>query len=603
MKKLIIVKKDLIDRFLKEKIELKEDKLMYKGIPAIITPMPNSFLPLNRCGRGSKLMDLPIMQDHICKAASTFFELQATSSTVYNEQNYCISLPSLNSNNFYDSNSFKEREVNTNCLSINYNYLFNSINQSNNIHCNYFINDVENTSNNKTCITPIKYGVSEEYSPINWEVNRTNSPLFQSEKYIIKVPSKVEYTLKRYVSKRQLKEIHPNIDVAIELCMLFISQLTSTYYSWEDGSNPDGWKPLKAAYLRALLSYKHDTYKRIRELLENPTNAGAVIECDYENEKGQKCYYYRICSNYMGKGIKEYILKTDLVKRLKIKYHQKRLKDCEENIICKNLIQLYYKIIIPTVDEIKLNAKQLIKSGYKSKKGKLLTMQNKHSKDYFSNASDRIFVEDGIEVFNYLTRGGFLLPTPSSEHAGYRITDSFTLMPSFIRGMIKIDGKPIVEVDFSCLHPNIAMTLYGGDHSYLTHKGIAEKLAIPDIQVKIEHLSFFNKHLEQMKDSPLYSYYKETEPQMLNNLIKEKYETERKYKITSQKMFEKEVAIMTDVIKKLSKEGILVGYVYDALFCCKGHAERVRDVMNETVLEHKVFTVAKINGDDIAPQA
>ena len=134
----------------------------------------------------------------------------------------------------------------------------------------HFINDVENTSNYKESEVSVKYDVSEDYASCKYVVNHTNSPLFQSATYTIKVPSKVEYALRRHMPKTLLKEIHPDIDVARELCLLFISQLSSSYFTWKDGSNPEGWKPLKAAYLRELLGYEQNTYKKIRELLETP---------------------------------------------------------------------------------------------------------------------------------------------------------------------------------------------------------------------------------------------------------------------------------------------------------------------------------------------
>jgi hypothetical protein len=46
-------------------------------------------------------------------------------------------------------------------------------------------------------------------------------PLFFINRNIIKIPTKVEYVLRRFISKKLLKEIHLDIDVAIELCLLF----------------------------------------------------------------------------------------------------------------------------------------------------------------------------------------------------------------------------------------------------------------------------------------------------------------------------------------------------------------------------------------------
>lgn len=472
---------------------------------------------------------------------------------------------------------------------------FNLLSSNNSSPYYSLINDVDNTSSNCNPETSIITGVTLDLANPKTVLNHTNFPLFQSASNTIKIPSKVEYSIRRLISKKELKKIHPTIEVAVELCLLFISNLTSTYFGWKDGSNLEGWKPLKAAYLRKFISYEKHTYKLIRELLEKPLRDGAIIECDYYDIQGAKCYYYRLGSNYIGKGIKTYQLKTNLAIELNQQYYDARLRESKSNPICNNLFQVYAKITLPTIEDIKVNAKKLVASGYKSKKGKKLTFLNKHSKQYFSDASERTFVEFGIQAFEFLTGGGFMLPRISSEYAGGRVVDSFVLMPSYIRNMCKIDGQPAVEVDFSCLHPNIAMFLYGGKQRFITHQMIADELGIPLSQVKTEHLSFFNKHPEEMKDSPLYSYYMKKEPAMMKNLIKEKYAASRRHKITSQKMFEKEVAIMTDTVKQLSLEGILVLYVYDALLCTPNNAARVKQVMDEQVLKHGVFTVAKIN--------
>jgi hypothetical protein len=42
-------------------------------------------------------------------------------------------------------------------------------------------------------------------------------PLFFINKNIVKIPTKVEYVLRKYTPKKLLKEIHPNIDVAVDL--------------------------------------------------------------------------------------------------------------------------------------------------------------------------------------------------------------------------------------------------------------------------------------------------------------------------------------------------------------------------------------------------
>lgn len=177
------------------------------------------------------------------------------------------------------------------------------------------------------------------------------------------------------------------------------------------------------------------------------------------------------------------------------------------------------------------------------------------------------------------------------KRSGGRVVDSFTLMPSWIREQITIDGKKLVECDYTALHPNIAVKLYGGKQTHVTHQKVAEMTSIDVKEVKVEHLAFFNKTWKGMKKSPLYSYYSQHAPKMLENICKDKKESG--YKVTSRRMFEAEVAIMTDVIKHLNQKGIEVLYVYDALLCKEKDKPVVIETMNRIILEHSVKTSVK----------
>lgn len=96
-----------------------------------------------------------------------------------------------------------------------------------------------------------------------------------------------------------------------------------------------------------------------------------------------------------------------------------------------------------------------------------------------------------------------------------------------------------------------------------------------------------------MKRSPLYVYYNSTELLMNQAIIEEKQTSVKGHKITSMRMFAKEVEIMTECIKRLNSKGIYVGYVYDALFCKESEKEIVKRIMNEVVLEIGVYTIAE----------
>ena len=422
----------------------------------------------------------------------------------------------------------------------------------------------------------------------------TQLPLFFINRNRIKVPSKIAYTLSRHMPKHLLKDIHPDVEVAIEFCLIFMTQLTSTYFEVME-KRGDGWKHLKAEYLRELLSLSSKTYDKVITALTYPLEKGQIMERILKYTKGKESRKYRIGERYIGKGIVGYDVKTKEAQGVLNRHYFRSLTTANDNPICQNLIEFYRDITLPSIDQINKEAKRLIKLGYKARKGKLLTRLNKHSRDYWKDSVPRGFVEDAVEIFSYLTDNGLMIPTIGSERSGGRVVDSITLMPSWIRRMVKIGGKTAVECDFSCLHPNIALGLYGGSHEFLTHGDLQLALGLDIDTVKVEHLSFFNKTVWQMKQSPLYGYYQENEPRMLANIIAEKYASPYKHKETSMRMFAKEVSIMADVVLQLNQEEIYVGYVYDALFCHPKHAERVKQVMDETILKHGIKTTAKLS--------
>lgn len=98
----------------------------------------------------------------------------------------------------------------------------------------------------------------------------------------------------------------------------------------------------------------------------------------------------------------------------------------------------------------------------------------------------------------------------------------------------------------------------------MTHTKVSEEANINSNLVKIEHLSFFNRKIFGMKSSPLYGYYFNMDPAIINAIIKDK--KENGHKVTSKKLFKKEVEIMTDVVKELNEIEIYVLYVYD-VYC------------------------------------
>lgn len=403
----------------------------------------------------------------------------------------------------------------------------------------------------------------------------------------ILIPKKAEYNLRKYVSKDLLKTVDSNVDIAIEKCLVFLYNLASTYYT------DSKWKPLSSTILHQQSRNADNTYiyTKIIDVLTAGTSNGAFIEVDGSYQVGFESKKFRLTDTYLNAGLVEYIIKDARIIRTRNKMYYQQLGEAMTNPICANLIMMYQKIDLPTSEELLVIGKKLVKEGSTTKKGKILTMRNKHKNHYWQDVRNRSFVEDNIELFEFLTGRGFMIPSAGDIYSGGRVVDSFTLMPAWIREQITVDGKKLTECDFICLHPNLTIKLYNGKSTYLTHQIVAEQTGIDLKKVKVEHLSFFNMKWNDMRRSPLFDYYSNNESDMLARIYHDK--NEKGHKITSQKMFGVEVAIMSDVIRDLNAKGIYVLYVYDALLCEEKDCELVIETMNRIILEHGVKTCVK----------
>ena len=403
------------------------------------------------------------------------------------------------------------------------------------------------------------------------------------------IPKKSEYNLRKYVPKGMLRAIDSDVDVAVEKCLVFLSNLCSTYYT------DDKWKSLNATILHQQTKSKDNTYiyTRIIDVLKHGTSKGAFIEVNDSYLEGEYSKKYRLTDIYL-KGLVEYNIKDAGIVLNQNRLFYEQLNEAMEHPICSNLIKMYPKIDLPTTKELLDIGKRLAKDGHRTKKGKILTMRNNHINEYWKDSDNRSYVEDNIKLFEFLTKRGFMIPGVGDDKSGGRVVDSFTLMPAWIREQITVNGIKLTECDYIALHPNIAVKIYKGKLTYLTHQSIAERTGIDVKSIKTEHLSFFNKQWLAMLKSPLFAFYSSQEPDMLSRIYNDK--KEHGYKATSAKMFSVEVAIMTDVIKHLSTIGINVLYVYDALLCEEKDKAIVVEAMNRIILEHGVYTCVKVDG-------
>ena len=433
--------------------------------------------------------------------------------------------------------------------------------------------------------------INEDLGKREATFNVTKEHFFIRDYKVINVPTRASRALD-YLPKKALKQIHEDIDLAKELCLVFLSFLSDTYYTSTFATNAakrDGWKQLNSSILQDALMIKGDDslYKKVIDVLEVGTTKGPIIDVDKSYLEGEYSRSYKLADKYLNRGVNSYTLQHKSVKTSRERSYYRMLSNAIGGKISSNMIHVYAKLEKPTLEQVKEEAKRLVAEGYRTNKGRKLVFENKRSKQYHKERNNAV-VEDHIEMFQYLTSNGYMIPV-ESDKAGGRVADSLTLMPGWIRNLFKIDGKPLMDPDFVCLHPNLTMTIYGGKTEYITHDKVADTLGVDRQVAKVEHLSFFNKSWDQMMKSPLFDYYISTEANVMQKLFEEK----RDGIMTHNKLFRMESTLMANVIERLNEMDIYVVYVYDALKCHPDHHSIVVDIMNEEAIKMNVKTVAK----------
>ncbi len=489
-----------------------------------------------------------------------------------------------------------------------------------------------------------------ELSGIKWELFKGNDTNIYLPSYL------TESYINRKVGKKLLHKIDKDSDVAMDKIMWFCSYLTSNYM---DKSNNDFFD-LYSLKLRAELGKYYK--KNIIDMLIKVK----IIVCDglyiipgFHGSTTSKCLGYKLVGN--GKDSKKlyrYQLKTPKVIKIKSEFFYKKINAAKSNIIARNLLMLLGsgRVTLPTIDEVKNKAIEMHKTyrkltlseinrGDEEKKYRgeycVYLDYSKRSREQYCKVSYKKngkkiikknkgirFLDDSINLYmnlfglslkspNSMT---FNIPSPSARREdGYkvcpRIFDSISMMPSWIRKMIKIDGQPIVECDFTALHPHIAMKHIGTEEEYgkITdpdlHAIIAKEAGVDRDKVKIFHLSFFNTKIKYTIDADMIieekiipgqdfifyinnefkwknsirhkiiKYYLMNHINLMRKIITVKYNTDHKF--VSKVLFHNEVKLMEEIVKKLNEEDIYVLYVYDALYCKKQDRKIVREVMNE----------------------
>lgn len=455
----------------------------------------------------------------------------------------------------------------------------------------------------------------EGFVSIKNEATIDLSNLLEAQKKVC-VPAKLVRKFNR-LTKQERKGftlINQDEKTAIELCYIIASNLSDTYFHSiqqnATDSQVNGWKRLHSRILQDQVSdCRNTTYLRIVEFLQEIE----VIERYRQYIIGEKAMSYRFTHEFFTEKMTVVTLKEQKPLQLRKRSWLANMKETVKNDIQRNIyrvLSVCHKISVEDMFEI---GKKKAEAGYTTKKGKRLTFLDKKTKDYFKDFDkNRVAVEDGIKIYKNLIEKNYECQI-GGEGSGGRVASLFNLLPNWIREEIKVDGMPDrEELDFTCLHPNIVCPTFNGTGEHISHDKVVDALfpqATPEeklekrLEVKIEHLSFFNKPLKSgmhdgkfvpgMEASILFPYYMQKEPRMMAELIQSK--EKNGYKSTSKLLFEIEVAMMTEITRRVNafNPDILMIYVYDALEVDKKYVDVVKKIMNDVAKEVGVNTFVK----------
>jgi hypothetical protein len=417
-------------------------------------------------------------------------------------------------------------------------------------------------------------------------INENIKSLINSLNNEITIANKLSAKLNHF-TKKDLLKVHHDTEVAKELILIILSNFSNTFILSlvsDEKSVKQGFKRLYSKIMREQVYYDKRVKTPYKIIIDILIKEGIIEKGENYSTSKKSSNEYRLTDRYRNNGLTNYKVKTKIAKRLCNKQRITNLEKAASTAIGRNELYNLSRIELPSINKAETHLRNKIKEGYRNKKGKRLYILGKKKRD-----SQKLYMEDYLEIYKYL-KYFFNIPILTEEKAGHRVITKYNMMPSVIREIITIDNEYLVECDYSTLHPNIANRIYRGTNNIsITHDEVAKALGITRKEAKIEHLSFLNKKIADMKRSPLYKYYNDNHFHMLFNLEADKirYKT---HKITSQKLFSVEVQMMEEVILILHGEGIETTYVFDCLFSKEEDVDRVKEVMNQVAKNNKIKT-------------
>ncbi len=383
-------------------------------------------------------------------------------------------------------------------------------------------------------------------------------------------PYAIEKHLKK-ANEEELKLISRDTEQAKELILLFCSNLVSTQFEYFKGN---GHK-IKSLHSDILMEQLSKNYVAVKKYLINNN----LIGTDNHFEVGEHSISYWFKEEVLKSKVKEYTLTNDTIIKRRESINNKFEVDLKNNPIARISVEkVFPNLILPTESQVKTLLEKEARSGYVTKKGKRLKILGNKKRQTSGEGSDIIYTEDLLKIYRYLTKDGVKLYSTGNQSCPRPIS-STTLIPAIIRDQITLNGKELFELDFTCLHPNIANFLYGGNANMITHDDMADFLKVDEKVAKKLNLSYLNYEEKFFLNSRASKFYKTEHPDLFNNLLRIK---QKDPKIITHQMFNKEVELMTRIFLELDRHEILPMYVYDAVYVIEDDVAKAKQIMNDT---------------------
>lgn len=399
------------------------------------------------------------------------------------------------------------------------------------------------------------------------------------------VPTSVVGPIRR-ISAKKLKTVHENVDISREVLFLIMTNLTSTYTSYEKsdrGSREEaGFKRLNSQILSSetRVGSKYPYAKGLKLLQEE-----GIIEMGLDYSVSQKrSREFRIAPKYFNFKVSKVKPTQEFSKRVLSRKEREFSGSFIGSDIATEFLRNRDRVTLPSEKETEEILLEAVKNDFRNRDGKKLKKRGKNRREL---CGEFVYLEDYLNMY-YIYKECFTIPKITGERAGNRVITPLNMLPKVIREHVKIDGEKIVGLDFICLHPNEVTAIYRGIGDMVTHDKVSEYLGISREQAKIEHLSFFNKEWDKMYISPLFKYYIDKDPIMMERVFEDK--RKNGYRSTSRKMFSLETQLMEEITRRFRELGIVGIYVFDAMYVKESVAKEAEKIMNEVAKSFGINT-------------